>query len=47
MKYIYFILGMICFILATIGVILPILPTTPFLLVAAFCFSRSSYRINN
>lgn len=47
MKYIYFILGMICFTLATIGVILPILPTTPFLLVAAFCFSRSSYRINN
>ena len=47
MKYIYFILGMICFTLATIGVILPILPTTPFLLVAAFCFSRSSYRVNN
>ena len=47
MKYIYFILGMICFTLATIGVIIPILPTTPFLLVAAFCFSRSSYRINN
>ena len=47
MKYVYFILGMICFTLATIGVILPILPTTPFLLVAAFCFSRSSYRVNN
>lgn len=47
MKYVYFILGMICFTLATIGVILPILPTTPFLLVAAFCFSRSSYCVNN
>ena len=44
MKYIYFVLGLICVALGGIGVVLPILPTAHFLLVAAFCFARSSER---
>ena len=34
--------GMICVGLGAIGIIVPGLPTTPFLLLAAYCFARSS-----
>ncbi len=37
-------LGMASFLLALVGFITPVLPTTPFILLAGFCWMRSSRR---
>ena len=45
-RILYFMAGMSSLTLGIIGVVLPLLPTTPFVILAAFCFSRSSKRFH-
>ena len=46
-KIIYIIIGSVALALGAVGTVLPVLPTVPFFMLAAFCFARSSERLHN
>ena len=46
-RYLLIVLGTICLAIGIVGIFTPILPTTPFFLLAAACYLRSSARFHS
>lgn len=46
-KILYILLGCIGLAIGAVGTVVPMLPAFPFLLLAAFCFARSSEKLHN
>jgi len=46
LKIFYIVFGIISFGLGTVGTVIPLIPTTPFILLSAVCFGKSSQRLH-
>lgn len=45
MRLIWNIIGAVSFLLGAIGLVLPVMPTVPFVIIAAYCFARGNPKV--
>lgn len=46
-KYTWIVIGLIFFVIGTVGAFLPLLPSFPFYMITLYCFARSSKKLHN
>lgn len=46
MKFFYILLGCLSLVIGVIGIVVPLLPTVPFLLLTLVCFAKGSERLH-
>ncbi|WP_019908593.1 thiol reductant ABC exporter subunit CydD [Paenibacillus sp. HW567] len=45
-RFVFLVAGLLLLVIGAVGIVLPLLPTTPFWLLASFCLARSSRRLH-